>query len=406
MSYSPKRFLASFASFTVAVALLIFLILSSQMAMAVLPAVGMGGVFLDADEFSGQNAVVYPQYGQLSSEYPDRVTDTATCKQRPMLALRLNGATVDGYSVFKDIRLPYFENQWMSITIDQPSGSITTPDTGTVTIFATQLDVGTLEVDNIKLSEGNSGDRSNKWGPNSGEFLLEGDPNDDVFGNDLTATNIKVWTHAITGDRVNFNSPNGFKIEVNYQSTADLHDRYDSRGILQNVDVERENYFDCLPGQPPLRASPILEEGFDVGIPKIPSSWDTQGNVVASQNTSNSPSYSVRLDGDNDILATPNQSITNEVGLSVNYWVEQGGAAGDSNPPEVEEYLIVEFRDERGEWNPVDTFEGGSSTDGDTYNGGFTVPEGGYHSDFAVRFRTQGGTIGADHWFVDDVQIG
>lgn len=400
MSYSPKVFVGSLISFTVAVALLVFLVLSSQVVMAVLPAVGMGGVFLQADDFSGENAVVYPEYGQLSSEYPDRVTDTATCKQRPMIALELNNAAVNGYSVFKDIKLPYFENHWMSVVIKQPNGAITTPSDGTITIFATQLQTGTLEVDNVKISEGTS---ENKWGDRSGEFLLEGDPNDDVSGTDLRATNIKVWTHAITGDKINFDSPNGFTIDVDYSATADLHNRYDSMGILQNVDVERENYFDCLPGQPALRQSPLLSEDFDSG--SVPGGWTTEGSTAVSTQTSNSGSYSVRLDGNDDVLATPNQTTTNEVGLSVNYWVEQASNSL-SNLPETEEYLIVEFRDERGEWNPVDTFEGGSASSGATYEGGFAVPEGGYHPNFAVRFRTRGGQNSADYWYIDDVEIG
>jgi hypothetical protein len=406
MSYSPTRFLASFGVFTASIVLLVFLVLSSQITMAVLPAVGMGGVFLDAQTFRGENAVAYPQYGQLSSEYPDKVTDTATCKQRPVLALRINDATVDGYSVFKDIKLPFFEDQWMSVTIKQPQGSITTPQTGTVTIFATQLQVDSLKVDNVKISEGNSGPRSEKWGPNSGEFLLEGDPSDNVTGDDIDASGIKVWTHAITGDRINFNSPNGFTLEVDYNTTSDLQARYDNMGLLQNVDVQRENYFDCLPGQPELRESPLVEQGFE-GFPRIPNNWVTQGNAVASTNTSDTGSYSVRLDGENDILATPNLSISNSVGLSVNYWVRQGDSTlGDANLPETTEYLVVEFRGKNGEWNAVDTFEGGSVSGGEAYNGGFTLPEGAYHSDFAVRFRTKGGTDGFDHWFIDNVEVG
>jgi hypothetical protein len=353
MGYSIRKFVASLSGFTLAVALLTFFIFSSQVTLAILPVVGTGGVFLQADSFNGENGVVYPQYGQLSPDYPNKNTDTAGCQQRPMLVFQLDAARVDGYTIFKDIKLPYFDERWMSIAIDQSDGSLEAQN-GQIKIFTTQLEAGSLALDNVDIKEQNNGE---VWGPNSGEFLLRGDPQDSVSGTDLRATGVTAWVHAITGQQINFNSPTGITFDVQYNTTSEIQSRYDNLGILDSsIDkAKRENYFDCLPAQPDVRRNPLLSEDFEGGLP---SGWTARNDVEVNSEFSDSGTRSARLGGGNSTLQTPTLDTEFEFDLSVNYFVKMGHDQVNENPDD-NEFLNVEFRDERGEWNQIDTYQGG-----------------------------------------------
>jgi len=379
MGYSPRKFATSLSAFAVLAALLVFFILSSQVGVAILPVVGMGGVFLQADEFNGENGVVYPQYGQLSSEYPEKTTDTANCKQRPMLAFQLDAASVNGYTIFKDIKLPYFDQRWMSVAIDQSDGSLEAQN-GQIKIFTTQLQAGTLELDNVEIAEQSNGQ---VWGPNSGEFLLKGDPQDSVAGTDLRATDVKAWVHAITGQQINFRSPSGITFDVQYNTTTEIQQRYENIGIFGGSTnrAKRENYFDCLPAQPEVRRNPLLSEDFEGGLP---ADWTATGDTGVNDDFADSGSRSVRIGGDNNTLRTPTLNTEFEFDLDVSYFVKLGhDHLGNSENPDDNEYLTVEFRDERGEWNQIDSYQGGPfsgtliSDDAGTYSAAQDFEEGG-----------------------------
>lgn len=405
MGYSLRRLLASISLTGVSVIALVVFVLASQIAFAILPVIGIGGFFLQAGTFEGQNGLVYPVKGQLSSDYPDEVTDTARCQERPMLAFRLDNADVSsGYAIFKDVKLPWFDDRWMTIRLDErPGGAI---EGNRITLYTTQLEADTLRLDNIALSESNNGQI---WGPRSGELTLRGDPQDSITGNDLRATGVKAWVHALSAESINF-QPGGGSISLNvtFSTTSQLQDRYDSAGILNDIDNEqRENYFDCLPGQPALRDSPLLSEDFDGGT--VPAGWTTQ-NLQVTTNTANSTPYSVQLNGSESVLQTPSFDLSTDVGLAVSYWIREGDDSF-SEDPDPGEYIVVEYRSSRGEWIRLDTKVGGAfgGPQGRIFEGGVTLPQGAYHDDFALRFRTEGGLAGGstpDNWHVDDVKIG
>lgn len=397
MGYSKKRLIGSISGSTAAVLLLIVLILTSQVVMAALPVVGIGGVLLQADYFEGNNGVIYPEKGELP-DYTGKVTDTASCQERPMVVFQLDGAQVDGYSVFKDVKLPYFEDRWMTIQIDQENGQLLGNQ---ISIYTTQMTADQLTIRNIELYEGESGD---VWGPESGEFIMRGDPGDNVDP-DLFADNVIAWVHALTGEGVTFSgsSANPIMFNVTFSSTQELENRYQSDEFStmdESASGEaRENYFDCLPGAPATTGS-LLDENFEGG--SVPSGWDATGDTVVNQDTSNSGDYSARLDGNDDSLSTESIDTSSETEVPITYWVRQGDTF--SEPPDRGEYLVVEYLSEEGAWNEVETYEGGEA--GRVHDGRLNLPGGALHDDFRLRFRTEGGTDGLDYWHVDDVVIG
>jgi len=395
MGYSKGRFAGTFTFTTALVLTLLFLIFFGQVAMGVLPVVGIGGVLLQADSFEGNNGLVFPQYGQ-SAPPSHGVTDTSNCQRRPMLVFQLDGATVNGYKVFKDIQLPYLSDQWMTIKVDQPTNSI---QGNQIRIYTTQLAAGTLELDNVEISEGES---QNKWGPNSGEFLLKGDPNQNVGPTDLRAMDITTWVHAITGQSVTFtgSASDPVEIDIQFNTTSELDTRYSSEGVLNPTETSRENYMDCLPGRTAQRDI-ILSEDFEGG--SVPAGWSAQGNVDVNQNTSNSGSYSARLGGTDAVLQTPSVDVSDKAAPSINYWLRMGDD-GFSENPDRGEYIVVEYRTVNGDWSTLQTYEGGEQ--GTVFHDGIDLPRGAKHPDFAVRFRTSGGGSTIDYWHVDDMEIG
>lgn len=252
MKHSKKRFFGIFSVATVAVGTLVFLILSAQIAMATLPVVGMGGMFLTADSFNGNDAIVYPEKGTIDEER-DVVTDTTACEERPMLVFDLGGAEAENFALYKDIEVPYFDEQWLTIQIiEEDGGSI---EAENAQLYVTQLEADLLEVDNVRLAEaGPDPDvrSTDKFGPESGEFILDGDPEGTTpAGEDnLRSTNAKAWLHALTGQSVTIEGDGGgfVNIETEFVDNDDLLNRYDQVGMDSLEITEREDYFDCLPG--------------------------------------------------------------------------------------------------------------------------------------------------------------
>jgi hypothetical protein len=235
---------------------LIFLILSSTVVMGLLPTLGIGGVYVEGETFFGNDGTVYP----ASNQYTD--TPAETCDERPMLAIELQDAIIQGFTFRKDVKLPFIPNRWMSISIVQPSagtGDSAVIDANTITLYTTQLEGQSLLIRNIDLREGASND---KFGPNSGELLLEGGANvegscqvGDTSGCGIEATDINGWVHAVTGDGVLFDSrsqDNAIEVDLSYPTTAEVRDYYegtfsynipDSRGNS----YDRNQYFSCVP---------------------------------------------------------------------------------------------------------------------------------------------------------------
>lgn len=267
MTYSAKRFGVSAASSLFVLVVVLYLIASAAIVVGSLSVVGIGGMFMTAGDLEANNVKAFPVMGDI--EEAPTVTDTTACEERPMIAFQADSLEAQDFSLHKDVEIPFFEDWWMTISIDEPQGAL---EGDQLTFYTTQMEMGTMSVTNVELTEGGDPGRGDDyiepddretwqrsddiWGPDSGEFLLIGDPVDRTGdAPETTATDVKAWLHAATGENVEFiadvDDPEDFiDINIDYVNSTEMQDRYDSIGIdTRNPDAyEREGYFDCLPG--------------------------------------------------------------------------------------------------------------------------------------------------------------
>jgi hypothetical protein len=260
--------------FSVAAVSVFLLLFSTQIVMAAFPlmdVVGVGGFYLEAEEFTGEEAEVYPVEGDKTGPTGPADPDTPVCENRPMMAIELNTAFVDGFVARKDLQLPHLEDRWMSIEISQPTGGQI--DANRVTFFVTQLGVDDLTIRNVIIREAqdpnnpraeprfmNPSDVSNqKFGPNSNEFYIEGG-NSAQGKVGLSAVGAEAWLHAVTAQSVEFSNTQGVGIEVDisfptntgvenfYEDNSRLGYDEEFKGGGFGVDRDaNDRYFDCLP---------------------------------------------------------------------------------------------------------------------------------------------------------------
>ncbi|MDY6980574.1 MAG: LamG domain-containing protein [Pseudomonadota bacterium] len=86
-------------------------------------------------------------------------------------------------------------------------------------------------------------------------------------------------------------------------------------------------------------------------------------------------------------------------------WVQRGDDAFSENPDNNED-LRIEYLDNSGSWNILQTLPGGG-TPGETFDLNFTLPADAAHAGLKVRFyMQQGNGSDFDYWHVDDVCLG
>jgi hypothetical protein len=290
MAYNRLR-LAVSLSFSIGTLVLVVMLITSQLAVAALPlmdATGIGGIFLQASSFEGNDAKVYPVQGTgIDTEEPIDA-DTPVCEQRPMIAIELGDAFIEGFNARKDIQLPHLQDRWMSIEISQPdTGQIDATPDGNITLYTTQLQADELIIRNVLIREGQPGEfasqdatvaprnqnlldpntfpdnpTDDKFGPYSGEFYIEAgdtvnpdDPgivaNDDAFDDDNFA--VAAWIHGITARKVSFinpSGPGGISLDVSFPTDASVESYYNGKLGFSGDETgskARDNYFDCVP---------------------------------------------------------------------------------------------------------------------------------------------------------------
>jgi len=151
-------------------------------------------------------------------------------------------------------------------------------------------------------------------------------------------------------------------------------------------------------------------EDFDDGG-SVPAGWTTSGDASITTSTSNSGSYSAEVSSGStsNTLESPTVDTTfyEDSGvIALDYWVRKGGSFSDL--PESGEDLVVEYKDDTGTWQTVETIQSNSFADGEKIaNVDTTITSAdAFHTGFQVRFRGDGdGTDGFDYWHVDDVAI-
>lgn len=286
MAYNRLRLAVSLA-FSAGILILVVTLITSQLAIAALPlmdATGIGGIFLQADTFEGNDAKLYPVQGTGTDTDEPIDADTSVCEQRPMIAIELGDAFIEGFNARKDIQLPHLQDRWMTIEIFQPdTGQIDATPDGNITLYTTQLQADELIIRNILIREGQPGEfagqdatvaprnqnigsfdnpTDDKFGPYSGEFYIEAgdtvnpdDPgivaNDDPFdGNNFA---VAAWIHGITARKVSFvdtSGGGGIELDVSFPTTTSVESYYNGKLGYSGDETgskARDNYFDCLP---------------------------------------------------------------------------------------------------------------------------------------------------------------
>jgi len=264
MAYSKKWFSTTFIFSVVFVGLLIYLVVSSMVTMALLPALGIGGLYAEADSLQGSVGTVYPDYQgtgnaagitDFGEPYSvDISTTTPTCGDGgiPMLVIELDGqAKAEDFTFRKDIKVPFLDDGWMVISIKDPAITLSGEN---LKIFATQISGDYIEIRNIRAIEGGVNDLTSEsddtWGPNSGQFVLQGgqDTQPNVPG--LRAEKIQAWIHGATGERITLETPPGqfVNASIQYQTTAEVESFYDGSDPKLGFDLEDDNLdFDDSP---------------------------------------------------------------------------------------------------------------------------------------------------------------
>lgn len=116
--------------------------------------------------------------------------------------------------------------------------------------------------------------------------------------------------------------------------------------------------------------------------------------------------YSARLNGSpdgNDLIQSKVIDLSSHSSATLAYAFER---TGGGNSPEINDDLIVEYKNSSGVWIELDR-QLGSGVDMSTYSEvQKPLPVAALHSAFQFRFRTSSTPVGAfDDWFVDDVLL-
>lgn len=214
--------------------------------MALLPAVGAGGLYAEVGTIEGDVGTVYPEFQgdqptligdpdnpDLDSPYDVPITTlTPTCGDAgiPMLVIELDGqARAANFEFRKDIALPFLDDRWMVMEINQPPVTLSGDN---LKIFTTQFTGDYLEIRNARVIEGGIEDpdqeSDDQWGPNSGQFVIRGgmDTAPNVPG--IRGQGIEAWIHGATGERVTLESPDAqpLNIDISYQRTEEVMEFY------------------------------------------------------------------------------------------------------------------------------------------------------------------------------------
>lgn len=154
-----------------------------------------------------------------------------------------------------------------------------------------------------------------------------------------------------------------------------------------------------------IAAAPTLAVGtcddFEAGL----TNWSvnpTSGAAGVSSATSSSPTQSLFLNG--GVVNVDSIVVdTSDVWFSdLTMWIRRGADAF-SEDPDTGENLVVEYLNDVGTWISLETFSGAGAA-GAIFNRTYTLPAGGRHANFRLRFRMTGGSGTVwDFWHIDDV---
>ena len=142
-------------------------------------------------------------------------------------------------------------------------------------------------------------------------------------------------------------------------------------------------------------------EDFETGL----SNWTvipTTGIAGVNGATFSSPSNSLFLNGGVVTVRSSVVDTSNVLFGDLTMWIRRGADAF-SEDPDPNENLVVEYFDDLGNWVTLETFTG-AGANGQIFIRAYTLPAGGRHAGFQLRFRqTLGSGPTFDFWHIDDV---
>lgn len=237
------RFVGALTLSVVLLVAMMMLVLSAQVAVAghLLPALGIGGTYNKVETLRAEYQGVYPQY---NSPY----TNTPTCDDRPMLVFNLSSATLQGYEIRKDIKVPFLTDRWLTVRSQHFTQGGVTPEirADKLKVFTTQAQLGFMSLNDVELSEATQTGRNVKFGPDSTWFSLTAGK--DVSGG-VYAENITMWVQAMVANRLVFDRnghPDPVALNMSLSTTDELQTFYSDKvgyafppGNNVNVSVNR-----------------------------------------------------------------------------------------------------------------------------------------------------------------------
>ena len=151
-------------------------------------------------------------------------------------------------------------------------------------------------------------------------------------------------------------------------------------------------------------ATPLVVGGcedFESGL----TNWTVTaagGAAGVNNNTANSPTNSLFLNGGVVDVSSVPIDATNPLFGDLTVWIRRGSDSFSENP-DAGENLVIEYRDDVGSWVALETFTG-SGGQGQIFTRSYTLPAAAQHAAFQVRFRMLAGSGNTwDFWHIDDV---
>lgn len=143
-------------------------------------------------------------------------------------------------------------------------------------------------------------------------------------------------------------------------------------------------------------------EDFENGLTTNWSVNATSGFAGVNSATAQSPSSSMYLNG-GVVEVTSVVIDTSDVTFTdLTMWIRRG-ADSFSEDPDSGENLEVQYLDDGGAWQTLETFSGNGGP-GTVYSRSYNLPAAGRHTGFQLRYRmTAGSGAGWDFWHLDDV---
>jgi|GEM_PF-3264374 len=128
------------------------------------------------------------------------------------------------------------------------------------------------------------------------------------------------------------------------------------------------------------------------------------GTVEVTTQTANSGVWSMNTHGGAAVATSQTIDLSGTAGVNIEYWIREGDSSF-SEPPDPNEDLYVEYRNNVGSWIQLDQFLG-AGPNGVIYTRNHSLPANALHPNFAVRFRqSMASGPNFDYWHIDDVWV-